>query len=632
MRPKARRPNAYQRARHALVLCGILTLLPLDLALGQGFRGLGSHSLLIHPDPGLGFAWHGDGSRENEAHLSLLPPHLGPSGLGHQRRSQDLLGDRSLSLFEGGQISAEEALQRMVRERVGSFFGIHSQKEESGAILLSFHVAGVPLCFFGVRGTALASRELVALGTVPRVRELSGLTLRQDWPSQDKTTVFAAETLGRSYGWLYEPQGTPQRCYALRDGGLRPAWRLSMLTGHEAYRVVADESQIYAVEPAFIHAAGTARVYPYDSVTTPSLVTEALTGLKGDGYLASEFFETVVSSGANQATSLNHNFSFDVTSLPFEETSVFVNATKQLQFFQSLGFSWYGPKPLLLQMNRTGMANNARFLPPNSTSTLPVIEIGTGDGVILKNLGTDASVVSHELGHYAIYRAVTKTSGESLVLHEGLADYFEAARAQDPCLGNSVCPEGSNACFLESKCLRTAENTFEFEDADWQSWLSAAGQYTHLHGQVFSGLLWDLRLKAPSGPKVFDALVMRTISYLPPEAQFEDLLTYLLVTDQDLNNGVHRQIIRDTAEERGLGSFLTAPNSGEKVEIVNKSGTYSEPKSRGSGRSARGGGKVKACGVLGTKNAGSFSWIGLALCMIPVLQVFFLSLLKNKKH
>ena len=71
-----------------------------------------------------------------------------------------------------------------------------------------------------------------------------------------------------------------------------------------------------------------------------------------------------------------------------------------------------------------GSKNNALYVPKETETDAAKIMIGNGDGNILKNLPQDREVISHELGHHIIYHHITQTSGESLILHEGLADFF----------------------------------------------------------------------------------------------------------------------------------------------------------------------------------------------------------------
>lgn len=86
---------------------------------------------------------------------------------------------------------------------------------------------------------------------------------------------------------------------------------------------------------------------------------------------------------------------------------------------------------------------------------------------MLTNLPVDADVIGHEFGHHIIYQTITSVSGESLILHEGLADYFTFAHTKDDSLGESICPAGSLACWTKGQCLRTANNDINFSSLEY---------------------------------------------------------------------------------------------------------------------------------------------------------------------
>jgi hypothetical protein len=170
-------------------------------------------------------------------------------------------------------------------------------------------------------------------------------------------------------------------------------------------------------------------------------------------------------------------------------------------------------------------------------------------------------------------------------------------------------------------------------DSTWQGFLSPSGQYTHLHGQVFSGLLWDLRKKAKGGSKALDTLVMRAIGFLPPEAGFSDFLTQLVVTDKEINQGGHREQILQEIAARDLGSFLNLDESGNPVAKVVKSANESGPETpTGSGAPPRRSKKSGGCGVLwateGKAGSDDFSRWAIFMLMVPLLFVFLYNIVK----
>jgi hypothetical protein len=597
--------------------------------------GFGVHPLTGIPEWGPAFQLSSQETGGEFRHLQVVPRNLRRGGGDRESNGFGLSDSAAEDLYRRAQISLSEALKRIVRRNLGPLIGIHAQEpEDNGSILLSFTVAGVKLCRSALRGSAGQDREITLQGQIPVVTDWSMPRGIDSWPELDVAVSQTVDTLERTMGGPVEAVGESVRCYAMAQGGFNPAWHTTVAVRGYLYSVFTDDERIYGVEPEFLHASGRARVYPYDPATTPTLVTETLTDLVGDNTLSSQYFRTVVSPGRTQASSPNREYNYEVGSAEFDETAAFVNVTKHFKYLQGLGFTWYGPRPLLINPSLASIPNNARFLVAKGGTALPTIEIGPGAEGVLRNLASDASVVSHELGHFAIYRAITKTSGESFVLHEGLADFFEAARAEDPCLGNSVCPLESPACMVRGKCLRTADNRFKFMDSSWQGFLSATGQYSHLHGQVFSGLLWDLRKRAKGGANAVDTLVMRAIGFLPPEAGFSDFLTQLIVTDKEINQGGHREQILQVVAERDLDSFLNLDESGYPVAKVEKSGIESASSAQsGSGATPRRSNKSGGCGILGQsegsgRNEG-FSRLVFFILTAPTLFAFSYTFVKT---
>ena len=99
-----------------------------------------------------------------------------------------------------------------------------------------------------------------------------------------------------------------------------------------------------------------------------------------------------------------------------------------------------------------------RFLRPEGTKCIfgQGTKSGTETGNGLRNLGLDLDVVAHEMGHMVVFETLrdARPSTETLVVHEGLADALANQHAGDPCVAESVCPNGSGFCQVPRMCLR----------------------------------------------------------------------------------------------------------------------------------------------------------------------------------
>jgi hypothetical protein len=116
--------------------------------------------------------------------------------------------------------------------------------------------------------------------------------------------------------------------------------------------------------------------------------------------------------------------------------------------------------------------------------------------------------------------------------------------------------------------LRTAENDFKYGDKNWNSWMSSTGSYSHLHAQVFSGLLWSIRKGTAAGQKVFDTVVMRAISALPQEGGFTDFLKALEEADQQYAAGQSLALLANQINLRNLAEFAKIDVSRSQDPVV----------------------------------------------------------------
>jgi hypothetical protein len=438
------------------------------------------------------------------------------------------------------------------------------------SIDFGFHVAGVPVCRVQARAHVRTNGEAVVLGTLPQVdaNEPPPPARPSDWPDVELALRHAAAAVEDASDVKLK---SATRCFHVRNGHLMHAYDLLLSVDGLPWTALADGYEIFALAKGYFDAFdvdGTAKVHP-NNVLKGSPTEVKLKGLVGDGTLTSEFIKTVVPSGTAPAKEASHAFNYPPLSDPrYDEAAVFHYAQRHLSFVQSLGFAWYGPTPLLVKLHvkPAGRSNNALFVPATDADDNPTISIDDGDGVELQNLGNDADVVSHEFGHHVIYQTLRTTDGESLVLHEGLADFFAFSRSGDACLGESICPKKSLACVVQAACLRSGELELVYKDALWEHWTGGRNRLGHLHGQLISGMLWDLRRGEAVPPEDLGRLVMKAISYFKVDSGFRDLMLALFLADRDLFEGKYFDAIYTAGDARGLGEFFDdVPKDGKSL-------------------------------------------------------------------
>ncbi len=517
--------------------------------------------LVSSVNPSQAQAEHGE--RDQRGNLSIrLHPFADHGGLGLVP-SSGLAAEPSDELYAKDHkefLAKAEALLYLHRENPLLTFklelGVSPRSwglKQSSQQSYSFAFGMVPLCDIALEAHRLADGVLAFLGTIPQIDRDELATPREDWPGQgalsSQISTLARLDLRKAYQLLGK-----ERCYWVRDGNALPSWRLDLEQAGLLYRMIVDDNEIFSQMPRYFDLADPVmgKIQSYASNPLDSVLTIYDAEFSGsDNKLSSLYFQTNTNSfdtSLNRATSETYSFIFDPGDKRLGESAVFRNASTMYAFFQGLGYSWLGNNPLVLRVHAviSGNLNNALYEP--SRGGLPSISIGEGDGTVLRNLELDRDVVSHEFTHHVIFSKVTSTSGESLVLHEGLADYFAFERGGNACLGESICPDNSPICVVPKHCLRSGENTLSYLSDVYRT-LGA-----HQQGQVISGLLWNLRSKL--GQDKILKTTYGSINYLPQDAGFSDFFTALLLANRDLYQGADACAIVDELNSRAFQAKL----------------------------------------------------------------------------
>lgn len=347
----------------------------------------------------------------------------------------------------------------------------------------------------------------------------------------------------------------------------------------------------------------------------------------GSGFLQNDLFRTDVDEEEATKAQANDNvFNFDPNTEKdqFKESNIFQHINEHYTFLKALGYRLSTNAPIKIEIEEeSGTTNNAYYL----STTPPTIFIGNGDGSALRDLALDEDVVSHELGHHVVFASITSINGESLSLHEGLADFFAMAKTSNPFLGESVCPPGSTSCWSTNDSLdtsfdylRTASNSLSVDDIELDG---------HHRGQVISGLLWDLMIQHEVPEADVSALALKSIDYMVAESGFRDFLLSLFLADQNDFNSLYVQEICAEADQRGMSSYIEDLDCASGNPLANiplpeassglTTGTVNNSRSSS--------GAAKACGVVSATSSAS-PVPTVLLILFPLLAV---SLLRKKQ-
>ena len=361
-------------------------------------------------------------------------------------------------------------------------------------------------------------------------------------------SVLSETFLKPSSGQKVEDFKSIGECLFQKKDGLYPSREVLVLVGGSTYRLWLSQDEVFRVE----RTSFAAEVQSYDrNASGQDLRTYSINTYE-DGFLGNDEFQ-VDTHGIKKAYEVSNEFIYDPSDIRFKEASVFVHANNAMDYYHQLGFRTTSKKKITLHINVlvNGSKNNAIYEPGSFfEKDSPSISIGSGDGLVLKNLTTDADVVSHELAHHMIYQTLTSTVGESLVLHEGLADFFAFARSKDSCLGESICPEKSTACSTYKTCLRSGANDLVYQSEPY------VRLPPHQQGQLLSGLLWDLFQKKNQNLDELADTTLQAVKYLNPSSDIQDFLSAFALADQSVNQGKNICAFLDLSQKRGFSLIL----------------------------------------------------------------------------
>ncbi len=470
---------------------------------------------------------------------------------------------RAFHLTEELSYFLEEAQSR-VSDLVPSPIQTHlvsdSYIDRGGArhVNFTFSLGGIPLCQFGARVHSMVDTTFVE-GKLPR--ELVSTDIPPAYTSDKNEIPRILDTL--------DLQGTASNIVqkdcliANENNELEAGVEIEFQVNERPYYGLVTADNVIRAEARFFDVATeTAQAYVKSPTasTTVKLQTFTLTGMSDGGSLCSARFQTVIPTTARRAFASDGAFNFSTTDQRFKETAIFVNANRHADWFMGLGVltQWPGPKVDLYMDGTNNFVNNTAVFLPKSGSTPPQIRLGTGDGIILQNLFIDNDAVFHELGHHIVYQQLTSTSGESLVLHEGLADFFVFAQTGDPCLGRLLCPKGGTLCY-SAQCLRTGEFPLAFGDSNVPT-------EPHKLSQVISSMLWDLaagnsdRGVTAIGTETIAKDVLKGVDFFPSDAGYTDLILAIMRADKALNSSANCTMIETAAKARGLTDALASAN------------------------------------------------------------------------
>lgn len=455
----------------------------------------------------------------------------------------------------------------------------------------TYQIDGIPLCqkeMIVIRN----NKEFRALEKLPEFTEDEIRSARQqigsmEWPNlNDNILEHLCQGLKRHHSFnscperidIIEESGS-DRCMILHKTDpkladpdsppvqLIPYLRLHFNADKQPYFAIVNHQGLLSdrhgevIEKRFFSATGSAHIFSPTQSNRENFQTREVRfeNLADSGYLCNKQLLT----DSSFSSSFNFVFgpelypgaAYPITDFRKYEATVFYNASQHIEWVRSLTLSkswngeyrgWPGPQiRIYIDASDQGL-NNTAVYHPTGEGKKPTISLGNGDNIQLRNLLLDPEVVSHELGHHLAYRYLTSTRGESLDLHEGMADALVYYRTNNACLAESICP--SDKVCISKKCLRSGENNYTYQ--------SVSGMRSgHNKSQLISGLLWDIAKRM--GRQNAAMLLIRAFSFLQSAGGYSSLLSALYLADQSLfRSKYYCTVVRPSAQNRGFSSLL----------------------------------------------------------------------------
>ena len=507
-------------------------------------------ALLLTPSRGLAYVfgdgawWAREGLTEAQAVLALHP---------YQRQS---LPPR-WALYAHGLLDLRGYGELLLREQgLAPEVEIVAQWRNAQRVDYRYRVQGHDVCDLRSALTRLHDGRVYQRGRYPRTEWGGGAYA---WPARE----LAVELVEEVFAAREVQHGAVARCLWVTAQGYVPVYDFEVRVGELPYRVRTDGYEVLGVQRLFFDLQGEFHVYRENAVRNASKEM-FLIDIEQQGRLINRYFDTAAivdeRGDMRQLIEPSNIFDFPDTDRRMAQVSTFAHANLMLQWFKQLGFSWYGNDRVLLTVHanydpvrKHKNPNNAFYAPPtrqqDGTSSAPQIWVGDGDGRTLQNLALDGDVIAHEFGHHVIFQYLPATGGQAGAIHEGLADYFTFARTGNPCLAESTCPPGSDACQLKGQCMRYADHGY--------TWYDLQGLGVHIEGQALSAMLWDLRTEFGLSADDVNRLAFNAVQHFTPQTQLRDFIDSLLMADREAFSGRNCANIINAALGRGLQNFIT---------------------------------------------------------------------------
>lgn len=363
------------------------------------------------------------------------------------------------------------------------------------------------------------------------------------------------------------------RCLKPQSGKLIPVSKVGLYVNGKPYKGEVHSQNLTYINQSFFNAEGRATVYRNNK--SNKIKTIPLKDLQDNiPYLCSYKITTSRESREKMATAANHIFNFEAGSPQFGEVSAFTNTSGMIDWFTTLGFKNWSVAQIDIVLDTT---HSPQYLNPEFDTGInldifrPTILLPNIFNDDLDNIHEDVDAVSHELSHHYLYKfwpTDSKANYEHYLLHEGISDFFVAAKTKDPCIGNRICysalATGPSATCESNQCLRNVRNNlkykddlyFEYEEGIYRAYtLTGRKPAIHKMSQVISGMLWNLHVNEQVALDELASMVITALPFTNRIVSLKNFTNSFLRTSKSFFPQ-HQCKILSAAKGKGLEALL----------------------------------------------------------------------------
>jgi Zn-dependent metalloprotease len=341
-----------------------------------------------------------------------------------------------------------------------------------------------------------------------------------------------------------------------RDGeNFRLAWKLVLFRPDPFadwfYMIDAQSGEILEKLNRLTDVTGDGDVYPTHPGLS-SVTNKPLFGLLGNGNLDGTYVNVENGSTA-RAFSSSHSFVYATTNTHFDEVSLYYHVDNfRRNFIENLDAA------NLLFDKLTATAHDNSTCPNNACFSPSTQDIYFSDGY---DFAKEDKVVHHEYGHAVIYdiqSGIQSFNDEEGAISEGTPDYFAGSFTDRSKIGDHAVP------FAE----RDMNNP---DITSYSQYQSQEPVVSHLGGQFFSSILWDLYKN--TNPTAVNFLVYDALYRVTGAPDFVGFRDAMIAASNAAYGGLYNNAIQTAFGDKGVGETPPPPPPPPSPFTVNIDGT-----------------------------------------------------------